>query len=70
VSIEPGLADLVDVGPDVVTDWDAYRTCPICRAAIGERCFAMFAAVVDGQTAGPRKRLTVPHGSRRRRRGR
>lgn len=70
MSIEPSIADLVRCSEVVVTDWGRYRACPICKAAPGQACRAMFSAVRDGRPDGPPKVLAIAHGFRKHRGGR
>jgi hypothetical protein len=69
MSLEPGLADLVDAAMIVAPDWGHFRACPICKAPPGKACTAMFSAVRDGRPDGPPKVLSIAHGYRKRRRG-
>lgn len=70
MSIEPSLASVVGLHDLVVTDWSAYRACPICRSQPGLACEAMYARVENGHPTGERKELRIAHGARHRRSGR
>jgi hypothetical protein len=69
VSIEPSIADLVD-STSVLTDWSAYRKCPICGALSGAACEAMYARIVEGRQEGGPAVLRIAHGARRWKSGR
>ncbi len=48
------------------TDWTRYRKCSqICRAEIGEPCFALSGTVANGQPDGVRTFLAAPHKARK-----
>lgn len=65
MTIEPGIADLVESYEGVaVPDWTRYGTCKICRAVTGQACASMASSVAGGQVVGPRRELSVAHGSR------
>lgn len=66
MTIEPGIADLVEAweGRAAAPDWDRYGTCKICRAVTGQACASMASSIAGGQVIGPRRELSVAHGSR------
>lgn len=72
MSIEPGIADLVEAfeGRAAAPDWARYGLCPICRAVTGAACVSMSSSVAGGRPVGPRRELPVAHASRRVLRGR
>ena len=50
------------------TDWNDYRKCSqVCRAEMGQPCFALSGRIVDGQPDRVFTPLLFPHASRRRR---
>lgn len=70
MTIEPGLAHLVDVEPAALVDFTAYRACPVCRVPIGAACVALNGRVAGGVPDGVRTPLPRAHAARKRRSGR
>lgn len=53
-----------------MTDWTAWRKCPVCGAGIGQPCKALTGVVVDGRAVDAVEvPMDTPH-FRRRERGR
>ena len=50
---------------DVVTQWNGFRACPVCKASIGVPCYSLSGRITGGVPDGVRTPLTVPHRARR-----
>lgn len=52
-----------------LTDWGAYRRCPVCGQETGQPCVALSGAVEGGQPNGVLTRLETAHSKRHRKSG-
>jgi hypothetical protein len=48
-----------------MTDWGAWRKCPVCRALTGEACRSLSSTVTNSRPDAVVTRLDVPHKGRR-----
>jgi hypothetical protein len=52
-----------------MTNWHAWRKCPICSAEIGEPCTSLSGLIVGGQPDKVSVELILPHRARKARAG-